>query len=59
MLLIRILVEEVKQRVHNTEATYISSLFLFKNMIIHFDREFLSELQISTTFLYIMRIRPT
>jgi hypothetical protein len=37
------LVEEVKHRVHNTEATDISFLFLLKCAIIHFDCEFLSK----------------
>jgi hypothetical protein len=43
LLLILILVEEVKHRVDNSEAIDISSLFLLKSVIIHFDREFLSE----------------
>jgi hypothetical protein len=43
MLLICILVEEVKHRVHNTEATNISSLFLLMSTIIHFDCEILFE----------------
>jgi hypothetical protein len=50
----RILVEEVKHRVYNTKATYISSLFLLISIIFYSDREFLSEWQISITFLYII-----
>jgi hypothetical protein len=43
-------VEEVKHRVHNTKATDIGYMFLLISTIFHFDREFLSGWQISTTF---------
>jgi hypothetical protein len=59
LLLIRILVEEVKHRVHNTKAMNINSLFLLISMIFHLDCEFLSKWQINITFLYITHIRPT